>query len=152
MKIATINIIWWGISLGGKHYSGDVNYYDDHNNYIKFPVERSISAKEARLKNKYDGVNVYSPGDRTERFDSEEELIAAAWDEVSKKLGRCILLKNSYGGIGKIVGCPDEVKYLVNILNGVFNVWILESDRFNQETASELEKSWIALFGYLKNL
>lgn len=107
-----LDSLWWGVSAGGKHYTGHV-YFSDRRNRVE--IERELSLKEAKeLWAEYDDAGrterYWQMGLRrkTNRFDTKADLERAALKWCEANLTGDWILKHERYVLGS--NCVSPVK------------------------------------------
>lgn len=90
MKIAALEYLWWGVSAGGRHYTGEVHHPDGTVEMI-----RKLSRKEAKQLAEEDESRFW--GTETNRFETLADLEAAALKWCEKNLGDTWILLHHDG-------------------------------------------------------
>jgi hypothetical protein len=110
MKIAALEYLWWGVSIGGHHYTGEVHHPDGTEEMI-----RKLSRKEAKELSELED-SLFWPKE-TNRFETLADLEAAALKWCEKNLGDTWLLlhHNSYNPNHVIGGKGYTKKHLAGI-------------------------------------
>lgn len=88
VQIVTLEVLYWGMSIGGEHYSGRIKGYRD-GKYTPMDVTCKLSAKQAKELNKKDesrGYSMHRPGDESKRF----------WDEVTLERHAVAIYKKAF--------------------------------------------------------
>lgn len=87
-QIYDLDTLWWGISVGGRHYTGNVRWTDKEGHYQCHELERKLSLREAKELDDTQLINWHGGyGRTTNRFDTEKQLerYAARWVEGEAK-------------------------------------------------------------------
>ncbi len=92
--VYTLDVLWWGVSIGGKHYTATIDWSEgerktDGSNYHHHELERTLSLKDAKLLDPDAGERYWISGIRrkTNRFDTREQLErwATKWVQADAK-------------------------------------------------------------------
>lgn len=110
-RIANLTITTWqGISAGAEHYYGIIEFWDIDKTLKSIEVWHYISEEEAKNLREKDQLQVgYSSGDKSTRFETEEEVIKRAISQfrgISKKYNLSCL---SIGSISHVE--PKKIIY-----------------------------------------
>lgn len=90
--IYALDSLWWGVSVGGRHYTGMLKWYSPDGAFHRHELERKLTLKEAKELGDTQVILWTSRFSRvTNRFDSLDQLCRAAArfveDEVVKTNG-----------------------------------------------------------------
>lgn len=79
---AELDYLWWGVCIGGKHYTGQIKLRDP---YRTVEMVRTRSAKEAKEMAEREGRMWLARERETNKFDSLKQLerVAAKWCEAN---------------------------------------------------------------------
>ena len=103
MKIAYLDLLWWGTSIGGEHYYATLRLKDK--GYTSIKLEQKLSKEMADYLNNKEGspdFALYNEGELTERFNSPKEAVKAALKECKK-------IKYDIGILFRSCGCSGSV-------------------------------------------
>ena len=129
-KIVTLRITWWGVSLGGTHFTGEIRGADGIEPHGKsFEIQRPMTGKEAKALNKKDetrgGGFRWKPGTVSGRFDTEEQLIAVARKQWRGAFPQAEVLQRGDHAVGdpqEVLEGPSWFKERANLLHRVRNM------------------------------
>lgn len=120
--ITTLEVLYWGVALGGEHYTGTLKGYTDMG-FKSYKVEHKLSQKEATYLNKKDCTNsrffVYRKGQLSDRFETLDQLEREAVKIYKKEFPFSIVLVLKRGSVSvcspeKILDGPEPFKTDVN--------------------------------------
>ena len=147
LKVAELNHLWWGVSIGGKHYTGNVIL-----NYPHRCVEmtRTLSAREAKEMAEQEGRLWLARERTTNKFDSLKQLerFAARWCEANLGENWVLLAGDRLNPCVAIAG-KGWVRANLKSMTRLGKAWdkVPDSQRdFDNPAIKNLYRVWKSLF------
>ena len=141
MKTVHLELLNWGVSAGGHHFYGALHGDAPNGDYKVVKLFKSLTKEEADRLNWQDDHECYHEGATTERWETEEEVVAYAIERYKEYFpGATVLMAGSRAMIcpHRVLDGPDEFKAEAN------QMW----ERWNQtldDDLPDLEDEWDAL-------
>ena len=140
MNIVALKHLWWGVSIGGKHYTGEIVRYPEPT----VELTRKLSRKEAKVLAKQDGCPIWPL--EINRFDSLEQLerYAAKW--CKENLGDdWLLLEYDWNNPNRAIAGQGYYKKVMPGINELARWWWLLTDSQREQIWSIIYKVWADL-------
>ncbi len=147
LRIAKLDILWWGVSIGGEHYSARLQWYDTTGKYSSIELQHPLSTKEAIYLNKKAGTtgwSRYKKGDPSGKFETRKQLYAYAKRHYKQlAVGTQILVEGGGRLPDYIVDGPADRNSLKNTLNKLIKLfWKRGGYSLKDEIIADVEKCW----------
>jgi hypothetical protein len=155
------SFVWCG-SLGANHYYGEIKYelgnHDDWmKNRHKIEVYRILSRKDAlqltKLDESWGRYGVHSPGDKSERFDTVEEVVRRGIEMWKNRFPLGVLIKGASAtrSAQPIIYWPKELDKLAKKLNLLAEEWErIDGYEGNYDRAKIIDDKFNKLFSHLE--
>lgn len=123
--IIKLEITSWGACIGGEHYTGNLKF-NKNGKYTLIEVQQPLSRKMALYLNKKAssrGYSLYQPGEMTDKFDTESQLIKKAIEIVKRDYPKALLFNGDYSccSVEKLIYYPVEFSKEAKKINRLFN-------------------------------
>ncbi len=127
-EVYWLESLWWGVSIGGRHYTGKIHWYDSDNEYQTAEIERPLSLKEAKLLDPDRGEGHWRLGGvfrKTNRFDTKDQLERAAtkWVKGHTKAPIWMLIDHDIHNPNRVIGSSGWHSERVDQMDKVAAVW-----------------------------
>ena len=124
MNYAHLDHLWWGVSIGGRHYTGTV-ITEISGERKRVELERKLSLREAKEIGETEGrMWIHRISRVTNKFDTMKQLDRHALKWCAANLPRpWVLMENDHWNPNRIVGASDwDGKYIAK-LNKIAASW-----------------------------
>lgn len=152
-QIYSLDTLWWGVSIGGRHYTGNVRW-EEGNGYPSHELECRLSLREAK---ELGNTQVILWTDRvnrtTNRFDTREQLERAAtkWvtDHAAKSgVKNWLLIDNNRHNPNRPIAAAGWYKSRVKPMKKLAEMWDKVPDHIrlsDEELWNKVYNAWYAL-------
>ena len=119
--IVSVEYLWWGVSIGGEHYTMDMVGTTIDGEWKKIELDHELSTKEIIHLNKKEksyGAG-YEKGDRSTRFETPEQGYAVAMSEYKKHFPDAVVLRTGSSAVcdpKRVLDAPEWFKTATNKL------------------------------------
>ncbi len=159
-QIYTLDSLWWGISIGGRHYTGHVSWTDkrrkkDGSDYHRHEIERSLSLREAKEL----WAERREPGDterywkmglarETNRFETKEALerAAAKWVTAHCKHPNWLLINNNHINPNRPIAARGWYEDRVELMTDLAAKWDKVPDHQRLTNGRETTPLWDSVY------
>ena len=101
LKIAYLDLLWWGASAGGEHYYASLCFDDKNGKYNRIDLTHKMSQKMADYLNKKDKTESfceYKKGEETKRFETIKQAVTSAVKKCKEVFPDVELILNGHSG------------------------------------------------------
>jgi hypothetical protein len=156
LTIYSLETLWWGVSIGGKHYTGHIDWRDSKGEFHRHELERKLSLRQAKELDPDAGERYWKWGVKrvTNRFDTREQLerFAAKWveDHAAKEgLTDWLLIENDSRNPNRPIAGNGYIVDRFPIMRKMAKMW----DKTDNATRNALTKEqWNTISGGWKAL
>ena len=145
-KIA-LNSLWWGVCIGGRHYTGSLKWDDEETKtYHSYELERKLSLKEAKQYAEEMGIT-WGPVQRiSNKFESLPDLENQAIKYCEEKFGdNWILFEHDTLNPNRVIAAKGWIEDRVEELTELYNKW----DNLND---NERDEQWVEVYNKFDKL
>lgn len=142
LKIATLKHLWWGVSIGGRHYTGYIRHGFD----TKAELTRRLSAKEAKQYAEEMGRLWLARQRVTNKFETLESLERAAvkWCKENLK-SPWLLLENDALNPNRAIAGEGWIVDRIPVINELAAAWEKVPNRLREGTLwDSVYRAWDA--------
>lgn len=154
-----LDIMWWGVCLGGRHYSGHLTVEDSnhrkHPNFLnRIEIERKLSRGEAKRMHERHERLWLNRQTITNQFNSREHLARYATRWCRQHLGNddWIVIEDNWYNPNQVYAAKGRLESKVVLLNDFYKKYkeipnhVLEE----KKTWNKIYKTWYKLLGVKK--
>lgn len=139
--IAALEYLWWGISIDGHHYTGEIHHPDGTHELI-----RKLSRKEAKFLSEIEDSRFWPK--ETNKYESLKDLEKAALKWCEENLGlKWILLHHNVNNPNHVVGGKGFTKKRLKELEEFQKWWWGLSETERKERWKEGYDTWDKMIG-----
>lgn len=148
-QIYGFKYLWWGVCIGGRHYTGKVHWREG-DEFKTHELERRLSLREAKEISGEKEI-LWKHHDRvTVNFDSLEQLERAAikWVEKNATVPNWLLIHNDYWNPNRPIAAAGLYKKRVKSMRAFADFWakVDDSKREIPEVWDATYNAWYAFF------
>lgn len=140
----SLDYLWWGVSIGGRHYTGKVIVRGEPDRHVE--MIRKLSAKEAKEYAEEKGLLWLKRQWETNQFETLQQLERHALRWCEANLGEnWLLLRGDHWNPHFVVGAKGWVKERVKDLNKLAKTWDETPDRlrdFDSPAIKKIYEDW----------
>lgn len=143
--VAELNQLWWGVCIGGRHYTGDIRYGRQR---MKVEMMRKLSAREAKEYAQREDRMWLARERETNKFETLRQLErhASRWCETN--LGEQWVLLYDEHNPSPVIAGNGWIVQRIKMMNKLAKLWaeVPNSRRdFDQPEIKQLYRAWDAL-------
>lgn len=138
--MAGLDTLWWGVSIGGRHYTGKIKYRN--NGEYKFvEVDRELSRKEAKQYAQEQDILWARICLQTNKFETLENLERRAAQWCEENFGdNWLLMDNDWYNPNKVIAAKGKYLKIVPALKELY-------EYYKKLTDIEIEDNWDKIYG-----
>jgi hypothetical protein len=144
---ASLQVLWWGVSIGGKHFTGDIVL---HGPFRKVEMIRKLGRAEAKELSEREGRLWLSRQTETNKFDTLKQLERHAAKWCAANLGLSwVLFDGDRRNPSRVVASHGWIKDRAPAMNKLARMWgkVPNSKRdFKHPTVKKIYELWEAQF------
>ena len=143
MKFATLDHLWWGVSIGGRHYTGEVTIDD-----VTTEMIRKLSLKEAKEYADEKGLLWLRKQRETNEFETLESLERHALKFCEKEFKdepEWALFEYDYWNPRRLIGGKGYIVDRKDTINAVAKAWDKVRDHCSEEEWNAYTEAWKTL-------
>lgn len=144
---ASLDVLWWGVSIGGRHYTGDIVI---NNPFRKVEMIRRLGRAEAKSLSEREGRLWLARQTETNKFDTLKQLERHASRWCAANLGEnWVLFDGAEHNPSRVISSHGWIKANVPTMNRLARMWakVPNSKRdFDHPTIQKLYAFWEAQF------
>lgn len=144
IQVIGLEYLWWGVCIGGRHYTGYLKFYDEKG-FNQIEVERKLSLKESKQYAEEQNMLWHKKLSRiTNKFETRDSLEyhSLQWCEKNLK-GDWLLLNGDMHNPSRAIGGKGWITERIPLINKITEIWdaIPESKR-TDEIYNETYNLW----------
>ena len=145
LAVAELNHLWWGVCIGGRHYTGDIRHGRPR---TKVEMIRKLSAREAKEHAEREGRMWLARERETNKFDTLKQLERHAARWCADNLGEQWVLLYDEGNPSIVIAGKGWIVTRIKTMNKLAKAWdkVPNSQRdFNHPSIKQLYRAWNTL-------
>ncbi len=146
-----LDVLWWGISIGGHHYTGKITYYDAAGKWHSHELERDLSLKDAKLLDPDSAERRWRLGGvfrKSNRFETRPQLDrwAARWvkaDALKCGASTWLLIEHDTCNPRRPIASQGWDKNRLKLMTDIAEMW----DKVPNWARTGMPSLWDAVYG-----
>ena len=138
--LAGLDTLWWGISIGGRHYTGKIKY-NLGNEYKIVEIERKLSRKEAKQYSNEEERYWLKWSLETCKFEKLEDLERRATQYCKENFAdNWLLVDNDWHNPNRVIAANGIYLNIVPALNELY-------EYYRKLSNIQIEDNWDKIYG-----
>lgn len=120
LKIACLDWLWWGVCIGGRHYTGHIHFENQ-----RIELERRLTLREAKeMSETQERLWRYCHERTTNKFDDWDQMARHARKWCRANLGEhWLLLERNKHNPNKVIAAHGPIKERARYINDLAILW-----------------------------